>query len=138
MHVTHSTRMFGAPVAGTIPGAGGTQRLTHAIGKSRAMEMVLTGNTLTAAELATAGLISRVYPLPELMPAAMKMADQIAGLSLPVVKLAKQSVLASFESTLSTGMGIERSLFQSTFALDDQKVGMKAFVDKKTPQWKHQ
>lgn len=102
------------------------------------MELVLTGNTITAQELAAAGLVSHVYPLPELMPAAMKLAEQISTLSLPIVKLAKQSVLASFDSTLTTGMGIERSFFQSTFALEDQKVGMQAFVDKKKPQWKHQ
>ena len=131
---------FGQPEIkiGTIPGAGGTQRLTKAIGKSKTMEMVLTGNTISAAELEKAGLVSRVLPPAELMPAALKLAEQIASLSLPIVKLAKASVLASFDSTLTTGMQIERSLFQSTFALEDQKVGMQAFVDKKAPQWKHQ
>ena len=119
-------------------GAGGTQRLTKAIGKSKAMELVLTGRTLSAAELERAGLVSRVLPLADLMPAAMKLADHIATLSLPIVKLAKQSVLASFDSTLTTGMQIERNLFQSTFALEDQKIGMQAFIDKKAPQWKHQ
>ena len=112
--------------------------MTKAIGKSRAMELVLTGNPISAQELAAAGLISRVYPLADLLPAAIKLAEQIAGLSLPIVKLAKQSVLASYDSTLTTGMAIERSLFQSTFALEDQKIGMKAFVAKQPPQWKHQ
>jgi enoyl-CoA hydratase len=131
---------FGQPEIkiGTIPGAGGTQRLTKAIGKSRAMELVLTGNPISAQEMAAAGLVSRVYPSAELLPAAEKLATQIAGLSLPIVKLAKQSVLASYDSTLTTGMAIERGLFQSTFALEDQKIGMKAFIEKKAPQWKHQ
>lgn len=134
------TAKFGQPEIkiGTIPGAGGTQRLTKAIGKSKAMELVLTGNTISAAELERAGLVSLVLPLADLMPAALKLAEQIASLSLPIVKLAKQSVLASFDSTLTTGMQIERTLFQSTFALEDQKVGMQAFVDKKQPQWKNQ
>lgn len=118
--------------------AGGTQRLTKAIGKSKAMEMCLTGNMITAAELERAGLVSRVLPQEQLMPAALQLAEQIASLSLPVVKLAKSAVLQSFESTLNSGMQIERSLFHSTFALADQKEGMSAFVEKRKPDWKHQ
>lgn len=102
------------------------------------MEMVLTGNAFSATEMVQAGLVSRVYPAADLLPAAVKLAEQIASLSLPLVKLCKQSVLASFDSTLTTGMAIERGIFQSTFALNDQKVGMKAFADKKPPQWTHQ
>lgn len=134
------TAKFGQPEIkiGTMPGAGGTQRLTKAIGKSKAMEMCLTGNTVTAAELERAGLVSRVLPAAELMPAAMKLAEQIASMSLPLVKLTKASVLASFDTTLTTGMGVERALFQSTFALKDQKEGMDAFVNKRAPQWNHQ
>jgi enoyl-CoA hydratase len=131
---------FGQPEIkiGTIPGAGGTQRLTKAVGKSKAMEMVLTGNPVSAAELEKRGLVSRVVPADKLLPEALALAQQIAGLSLPIVKFAKQSVLSSFDSTLNTGMKIERQLFQSTFALDDQKEGMKAFIEKRKPEWKHQ
>ena len=134
------TAKFGQPEIkiGTMPGAGGTQRLTKAIGKSKAMEMCLTGNTVTAAELERAGVVSRVLPPAELMPAAMKLAEQIASMSLPLVKLTKASVLASFDTTLTTGMGVERALFQSTFALKDQKEGMDAFVNKRAPKWNHQ
>jgi enoyl-CoA hydratase len=136
-----TSALFGQPEIkiGTIPGAGGTQRLTHALGKSKAMEMVLTGNTKTAEEALRDGLVSKVCKPEELMPAAMKLAEQIASLSLPVVKLAKQSVLAAFEAgSLNTGMKIERTLFQSTFALKDQRVGMEAFVAKSKPEWVHQ
>ena len=134
------TAKFGQPEIkiGTMPGAGGTQRLTKAVGKSKAMELVLTGNTISAAELERAGLVSRVLPLAELMPAALKLADQIAYMSLPLVKLTKAAVLASFDTTLTTGMGVERALFQSTFALKDQKEGMDAFVNKRAPKWSHQ
>lgn len=138
---SHSeTAKFGQPEIklGTIPGAGGTQRLTKAIGKSKAMELVLTGNMISAQELQVAGLVSKVYPQQELLPAAFAMAEQIASLSLPVVKAAKAAVLQSFESTLHTGMSIERALFHSTFALKDQKEGMDAFVNKRKPQWSHQ
>lgn len=107
-------------------------------GKFVAMEMVLTGNKVTAEQMERAGLVSKVLPPEQLMPAALKLGEQIASLSLPVVKLAKQAVLSSFDSTLSTGMAIERSLFQSTFALQDQKMGMQAFAQKKKPEWKHQ
>lgn len=135
-----SAARFGQPEIriGTIPGAGGTQRLTKALGKSKAMELVLTGNMVSAEEMERGGLVSKVCKPDELMQETMKIAQQIASLSLPLVKLAKQSVLASYDSTLSTGMQIERSLFQSTFALEDQKIGMKAFINKQAPQWKHQ
>jgi enoyl-CoA hydratase len=102
------------------------------------MEMVLTGEPQSARDMAAAGLVSRVLPPADLMPASLALAQRIASLSLPMVKLAKQSVLSSFDTTLHAGMGVERQLFQATFALDDQKVGMKAFTEKKKPVWKHQ
>jgi len=131
---------FGQPEIkiGTIPGAGGTQRLTKAIGKSKAMEMVLTGNMMSAHDMEKAGLVSRVLPADQLLPSTFQLADQIASLSLPIVKTAKRAVLSSFDSSLSTGMGIERALFHATFALEDQTEGMAAFVGKRKPQWKHQ
>jgi enoyl-CoA hydratase len=130
---------FGQPEIklGTIPGAGGTQRLPRFVGKSKAMEMVLTGRMMDAAEAERAGLVSRVVPLAELLPEAMKVAETIAKLSRPSVFMAKEAVNRAFESTLAEGIRYERRLFHSTFALADQKEGMQAFIDKRPPNFKN-
>jgi enoyl-CoA hydratase len=130
---------FGQPEIklGTIPGAGGTQRLTRFVGKSKAMEMVLTGRMMDAAEAERAGLVSRVLPLAELLPEAIKTAETIARLSRPSVLMAKESVNRSYETTLAEGIRFERRLFHSTFALQDQKEGMRAFVEKRPPDFKN-
>jgi enoyl-CoA hydratase len=130
---------FGQPeiTIGTIPGAGGTQRLTRFVGKSKAMEMVLTGRMMDAQEAERAGLVSRVVPLDSLMYEAMKAADTISGLSRPVVMMAKESVDRAYETTLAEGVRFERRLFHSTFATADQKEGMAAFVEKRQPNFKN-
>jgi len=131
---------FGQPEIklGTIPGAGGTQRLPRFVGKSKAMEMVLTGRMMDAAEAERAGLVSRVVPLAELLPEAMKVAETIAKLSRPSVFMAKEAINRAFETTLAEGIRYERRLFHSTFALADQKEGMQAFIDKRPPNFKNQ
>lgn len=130
---------FGQPEIqlGIMPGAGGSQRLTRAIGKAKAMEMCLTGRNLTAEEADRYGLVSRVVPLAELHVEAMKVADKIAGLSLPSVMLTKESVNRAFETTLSEGIRFERRLFQALFATADQKEGMSAFAEKRAAQFKN-
>lgn len=124
---------FGQPEIqlGIMPGAGGSQRLTRAVGKAKAMEMVLTGRTLTAEEADRYGLVSRVVPLASLREEAMKVADVIAELSLPAVMMAKESVNRALETTLAEGIRFERRLFQALFATADQKEGMTAFAEKR-------
>jgi len=124
---------FGQPEInlGTMPGAGGSQRLTRAVGKAKAMEMCLTGRQMDAAEAERAGLVSRIVPLAELEAEALKAAEKIASLSLPVVMMAKESVNAAFETTLAEGIRFERRLFHSTFATEDRREGMAAFADKR-------
>jgi enoyl-CoA hydratase len=130
---------FGQPeiTIGTIPGAGGTQRLTRFVGKSKAMEMCLTGRMMDANEAERAGLVSRIVPLAELVPEAIKTAQKIAELSLPIVMMAKESVNRAYETSLAEGVRFERRLFHSTFAAEDQKEGMAAFVEKRKPDFKH-
>ncbi|MEE2689672.1 MAG: enoyl-CoA hydratase [Pseudomonadota bacterium] len=130
---------FGQPeiLIGTIPGAGGTQRLTRFVGKAKAMEMVLTGRMMDADEAERAGLVSRVVPLDDLIDEAVQTAEKIATLSRPVVMLAKESVNRAYETTLSEGIRFERRVFHSTFATDDQKEGMAAFTEKRTAEFKH-
>ncbi|MCS0494294.1 enoyl-CoA hydratase [Ancylobacter mangrovi] len=130
---------FGQPEIqlGVMPGAGGSQRLTRAIGKAKAMEMCLTGRTLTAEEADRFGLVSRVVPLSGLMDEAMKVADTIAGLSLPAAMMAKESVNRAFETTLAEGIRFERRLFQALFATADQKEGMDAFVEKRAASFRN-
>ena len=130
---------FGQPeiTLGTIPGAGGTQRLTRFVGKSKAMEMVLTGRMMDAEEAERAGLVSRVVPLESLMDEAIKAADTIADMSMPVVFMAKEAVNRAYESTLAEGVKFERRVFHSTFATEDQKEGMAAFIEKRQPDFKH-
>ena len=133
------TAKFGQPEInlGILPGAGGTQRLPRFVGKSKAMEMVLTGRTMDAAEAERCGLVSRVLPAATLIEEAIKTAEKMCELSLPVVMLAKESVNRAFETTLSEGVRFERRLFHSCFAIEDQKEGMAAFVDKRKPAFKN-
>ena len=128
---------FGQPeiTLGTIPGAGGTQRLPRFVGKAKAMEMVLTGRMMGADEAERSGLVSRIVPLDELMDEAIKTADTIAGMSRPIAYMAKESVNRAFETTLAEGVRFERRLFHSTFASDDQKEGMAAFIAKRQPNF---
>ena len=130
---------FGQPEIkiGVIPGIGGTQRLTRAVGKAKAMEMILTGRMMDAAEAERAGLVARVVPAASLMEEAMKVADTIANLSLPSVLAAKEAVNRAFESPLAEGVIFERRIFHALFATQDQKEGMQAFVEKRKPQWKN-
>jgi enoyl-CoA hydratase len=133
------TAKFGQPeiTIGTIPGAGGTQRLTRFVGKSKAMEMCLTGRMMDAAEAERSGLVSRVVPAADLVDEAIKTAGKIASLSRPVVLMAKESVNRAYETTLSEGILFERRVFHSTFALDDRKEGMTAFAEKRPAVFKN-
>ena len=129
---------FGQPEInlGVMPGIGGTQRLTRLVGKSKAMEMCLTGRTMDAAEAERAGLVSRVVPQAELLSEAMKAAVKIAEQSLPIVMMTKETVNRAYETTLAEGIRFERRLFHSMFATEDQKEGMAAFTDKRKPSFK--
>ena len=130
---------FGQPEIklGVIPGIGGTQRLTRAVGKAKAMDLILTGRMMDAAEAERAGLVARVVPAASLMDEAMKVAETIATMSLPSVLAGKEAINRAFESGLSEGLVFERRIFHSLFATDDQKEGMKAFVEKRKPAWKN-
>ncbi len=130
---------FGQPeiTLGVMPGAGGTQRLTRFVGKAKAMDMVLTGRMMDAEEAERSGLVSRVVEPDALLDTALSMAGKIADFSLPIVMLAKESVNRAYETTLAEGTRFERRLFQSMFATDDQKEGMEAFVEKRTPNFTH-
>jgi enoyl-CoA hydratase len=129
---------FGQPEInlGIGPGAGGTQRLTRAVGKAKAMEMCLTGRMMDAAEAERAGLVARVVPLAELMAEAMKAAGKIASASLPAMMMVKECINRGPETTLAEGLRFERRLFHAMFALEDQKEGMAAFVEKRKPAFK--
>jgi enoyl-CoA hydratase/carnithine racemase len=129
---------FGQPEInlGVAPGIGGTQRLTRFVGKSKAMEMILTGRMMDAAEAERAGLVSRVVPLDDLETEAMTAAKKIASLSPLSVMMNKEMVEAAYETTLTQGVKLERRLFHSLFAFDDQKEGMAAFVEKRKPDFK--
>jgi enoyl-CoA hydratase len=130
---------FGQPEIklGVMPGAGGTQRLAREVGKSKAMDMILTGRNMGAAEAERLGLVSRVVPLADLSAEAQKVAETIAGMSLPVAMMAKEAINAAYAMPLSEGIRFERRLFHSQFALGDQKEGMSAFVEKRKPDFKH-
>jgi enoyl-CoA hydratase len=136
--IAADTAKFGQPEIklGVIPGIGGTQRLTRAVGKAKAMDLVLTGRMMDAAEAERSGLVARVVPAASLMDEAMKAAETIAGLSLPSLMAAKEAINVSQESGLNEGLRFERRIFHSLFATEDQKEGMKAFVDKRKPDWK--
>ena len=130
---------FGQPEIklGIVPGAGGTQRLPRAVGKAKAMDLCLTARMMDAAEAERAGLVSRVVPDAKLMEEAMAVAEKIAANSLPVAMMVKEAVNRAYESTLSEGVLFERRLFHAAFALDDQKEGMAAFVEKRKPKFRH-
>jgi len=130
---------FGQPEIklGIIPGAGGTQRLPRALGKAKAMDLVLTGRMMDAAEAERSGLVSRVVPAAKLLDEALAAATQIAEYSLPSVMAAKESINRAYESPLSEGVLFERRMFHSLFATEDQKEGMAAFVEKRKPGFKH-
>jgi enoyl-CoA hydratase len=130
---------FGQPEVnlGILPGSGGTQRLPRAVGKAKAMDLCLTARMMDAAEAERAGLVSRVVPNDKLMEEAMAVADKIASYSLPVAMMIKESVNRAYESTLSEGVLFERRLFHAAFALDDQKEGMAAFVEKRKPKFRN-
>jgi enoyl-CoA hydratase len=133
------TAKFGQPEIklGVIPGAGGTQRLTRAVGKSKAMEMCLTGRIMDAAEAERSGLVSRIVPAASLMEEALKVGEMIASLSAPAVYAAKESVNRAYETTLAEGVRFERRIFHSLFATEDQKEGMRAFTEKRLPEFKN-
>jgi enoyl-CoA hydratase len=120
-----------------LPGAGGTQRLPRAIGKAKAMDLCLTGRMMDAAEAERSGLVARVVPAASLKDEAMKVANTIATMSLPSVLAGKEAVNAAFETSLAEGSRFERRIFNSLFATEDQKEGMKAFVEKRKPEWKN-
>lgn len=128
---------FGQPEInlGVMPGAGGTQRLTRFVGKSKAMEMCLTGRMMDAAEAERSGLVSRVVPLADLLTEVKATAAKIAGMSRPIAMMCKESVNAAYETMLAQGVMFERRLFHSMFATDDQKEGMAAFVEKRPPSF---
>ena len=131
------TAKFGQPEIklGVIPGIGGSQRLTRAVGKAKAMELCLTGRTMDAAEAERAGLVSRIVPSVELLTDAQKTAETIAGMSLPITMMAKEAVNRAFESSLAEGVRFERRLFHSAFATADQSEGMAAFTEKRPPNF---
>ncbi len=130
---------FGQPEInlGVMPGVGGTQRLTRFVGKSKAMEMCLTARLMDAEEAERAGLVSRIIPLDDLIGEAVKTAAKIAELSQPIVMMTKETVNRAYETTLSEGVRFERRVFQSMFASQDQAEGMKAFVEKRKPQFRN-
>jgi enoyl-CoA hydratase len=136
--VASETARFGQPEIsiGVIPGAGGTQRLTRAVGKATAMDMLLTGRMLTAQEAKTAGLVSRVVPPEAYLTEAQKVAKEIATRSPVALQLGKEAVLQAYETTLAGGVHLERRLFFMAFASEDQKEGMKAFTEKRKPEFK--
>jgi len=138
--VASETAQFGQPEIniGVMPGAGGTQRLTRAVGKSLAMEMVLSGRFISAREALAAGLVSRVVAAECFLSEAVRLAQEITRKSPVALRLAKQSVLAAYDSGLSTGLLFERGLFYSLFGTEDQKEGMKAFIEKRAAQFKGQ
>jgi len=130
---------FGQPEInlGVLPGSGGTQRLPRAVGKAKAMDLCLTARMMDAQEAERAGLVSRVVPNDKLMAEAMAVAEKIASFSLPAVMMVKESINRAYESSLSEGVLFERRMFHAAFALEDQKEGMAAFVEKRKPAFKH-
>jgi enoyl-CoA hydratase len=137
--IAADTAKFGQPeiTLGVIPGAGGTQRLTRFVGKAKAMDMVLTGRMMDAAEAERSGLVSRVVPAAALLDEALALAARIAEMSRPAVMLGKEAVNRAYETTLSEGVRFERRVFHSLFASEDQKEGMAAFVEKRKPRFKN-
>jgi enoyl-CoA hydratase len=138
MIVASESAKFGQPeiTIGVIPGAGGTQRLTRAVGKALAMEMILNNRILTAQEALQFGLVNRVVAVEAYLPEALKLAEEIAGRAPAAVRAAKKMINQSFGQTLSNGLSQERQEFYNLFATEDQKEGMRAFIEKRKPQWK--
>ncbi|MDE2135640.1 MAG: enoyl-CoA hydratase [Alphaproteobacteria bacterium] len=136
--IAADTAKFGQPeiTLGVMPGMGGSQRLTRFVGKSKAMEMCLTGRMMDAAEAERAGLVSRIVPAADLMGEAMKAAAKIAEQSLPILMMTKETINRAYETTLAEGIRFERRLFHSMFATEDQKEGMAAFIEKRKPEFK--
>lgn len=137
--IAAATAKFGQPeiTLGILPGAGGTQRLTRAVGKSKAMDMVLTGRMIDAEEAERIGLVARVVPASELIDESVKAATKIAEFSRPAVLMAKESVDRAFETTLAEGLRFERRMFHAAFATEGKTEGMAAFFDKRTPNFNH-
>jgi enoyl-CoA hydratase len=137
--IAADTAKFGQPeiTIGTIPGMGGTQRLPRAVGKAKAMDWCLTGRMIDAQEAERSGLVARIVPADKLFDEALAMATKIASHSLPVILKVKEAINRAYESSLAEGLLFERREFHSTFALDDQKEGMRAFVEKRKPDFKH-
>jgi enoyl-CoA hydratase len=137
--IAADTAKFGQPEIklGVIPGAGGTQRLPRAIGKAKAMDLCLTGRMMDATEAERSGLVSRVVPAATLMDEALAVAAQVAAMSLPSVLVLKESVNRAYESTLNEGVLFERRVFHSLFATEDQKEGMRAFLEKRPPNFRN-
>lgn len=137
--IAADTARFGQPeiTLGVIPGMGGSQRLTRFVGKAKAMDLVLTGRMMDAAEAERCGLVSRIVPAASLVDEAVAAAEKIASFSLPAVMMAKEAVNRSYETTLSEGLRFERRVFHSLFALDDQKEGMAAFAEKRPAQFRN-
>lgn len=138
MIVASDTAKFGQPEIkiGVMPGAGGTQRLTRAVGKARAMELVLTGKFISAEEAFNAGLINKVVPMELYLDEALKLASEVAAMSPLASQMAKEAVLKAFDTTLEDGLLFERKNFYLLFSTEDQKEGMNAFVEKRKPEWK--
>ena len=136
--IAADTAKFGQPEInlGVMPGAGGSQRLTRYVGKSKSMDMCLTGRMMDAAEAERSGLVSRVVPAADLMAETLKIAQKISEMSLPSVLMIKEAVNRAYETTLAEGVRFERRVFHSLFATEDQKEGMKAFVEKRKPDFK--
>ena len=137
--IAADTAKFGQPeiTLGVLPGMGGSQRLTRAIGKAKAMDMILTGRNMNAEEAERSGLVSRVVPADSLLEEANTVASKIASMSRPASRMAKEAVNRAFESTLTEGLLYERRLFHSAFATDDQTEGMAAFSEKRPPNFTH-
>jgi len=138
--IAADTARFGQPeiALGTIPGAGGTQRLTRFVGKAKAMDLCLTGRMMDAMEAERAGLVSRIVPAAELLSEAIKIAERVADMSRPIAMMVKEAVNRAYETTLAEGVRFERRLFHSTFATEDRKEGMAAFIDKRKPVFRNQ
>jgi enoyl-CoA hydratase len=137
--IAADTARFGQPeiTLGTMPGAGGTQRLPRFVGKAKAMDLCLTGRMMDAAEAERAGLVSRIVPAAELLAEAVKIGERVAAMSRPIAMMVKEAVNRAYETTLAEGVRFERRLFHSTFATADQKEGMAAFIEKRKPAFRN-